>query len=193
MKIDGGRVGAEQADQLPADSAERLADVEGGADGGRDRGEGLALGEPLGQLGVQARVVLRQPPPVEDARDDHTEAGEIDGLEDVAGAPALDGLDRRVERRAAGDDDDLGRCLDQRRLAHETRGVCVGKLEIEEDERKRALADQSEPLDAGAGHGDRVPFALEEVAQEEGGVGVMVDDQDGILLAHLLEPITTRW
>ena len=52
--------------------------------------------------------------------------------------------------------------------------------------------DEPEPVDAGAGHRHRVPFALEEVAQEEGGVGVMVDDQDGILLAHLPEPITTR-
>src|SRR5207253_5255875 len=51
---------------------------------------------------------------------------------------------------------------------------------------------EPEPVDAGAAHRHRVPFALEEVAQEEGGVGVMVDDQDGILLAHLPEPITTR-
>src|SRR5215831_12440615 len=54
------------------------------------------------------------------------------------------------------------------------------------------MPDQPEPLGAGACHGNRVPFALEEIAQEEGRVGVMVDDQDGILLAHLSEPITTR-
>ena len=63
---------------------------------------------------------------------------------------------------------------------------------MDHDHYVRVLTDQSHPLGARARHGDRVPFALEEVAQEEGGVGVMVDDQDGVLLAHPPEPITTR-
>ena len=148
--------------------------------------------EALGELGVQPRVVPREPAPVEDARDDAAQAREVDRLLDVARAPALDGLDRRIERRALGHHDQLGRRVQLRGRAHEARTVDVGDLQIEEHEREGALADQPEPLGAGAGHRDRVPFALKEVTQEEGGVGVMVDDQDGILLAHFNEPITTR-
>ena len=69
-------------------------------------------------------------------------------------------------------------------LAHEARAVDVGQIELEQHQRERVSTDQPQPLGARARHGDRVPFALEEVAQEEGGVGVMVDDQDGVLLAH---------
>ena len=141
---------------------------------------------------MKARVVLRQPPPVENPGDDGAQAREIDRLQDVAGAPAFDRLDRRVERGASGDDDHLGRRLGARGLTHEARALDVGQVEIEQDEGETPLVDEPEPVDAGAGHRHRVPFALEEVAQEEGGVGVMVDDQDGILLAHLPEPITTR-
>ena len=48
LQVDGRGVRTEQADQLPANPPKRLADVEGGADRGRDRGQRLALAEPLG-------------------------------------------------------------------------------------------------------------------------------------------------
>ena len=184
VQIGGGSVRAEQAGELAADPAQRLAHVQGGADRRRDRGQGFALGQPLGQLGVEPRVILRQPPPLEHPRDDRAETGEIDGLHDVAGAPALDRPDRRVEGRATGDHDDLRRHLSPRGLGQDGGGVDVGELEVDQHEREALPADATQTLAAGRGDGDRVSLALEEIAQVERGFGVGVDDQDGILLAH---------
>ena len=98
------------------------------------------------ELGVQPRVVLRQAPPVEHARDDRAEPREIDGLHDVARAPALHRLDRRIERRVPRHHDDLGRRVDAPGLAHEARAVDVGEIEVEQDEREARLADEAEPV-----------------------------------------------
>jgi len=46
------------------------------------------------------------------------------------------------------------------------------------------LAEETQALAAGRGGDDRVSLAFEEVAQEESGLRIGVDDQDRVLLAH---------
>ena len=192
VQVRGRRVGAEQTGELATDPAQRLADIQRGADGGRDRGERFALAQALRQLHLQPRVVPGQPSPLEHHGDQGGEPGEIDGLEDVAGGAALDRLEGRFERRLTGDDDDLRGLVDPLGRAHDHGAVGVGQVEVEQDEGEGALAEQAEALLSRGGHDDRVPFALEKVAQEERDVGIVVDDQDRVPLAHPSEPITTR-
>ena len=141
-----------------------------------------SLAETLRELGVQARVVLGQPPPLEHAADDRAEPRQIDGLHDVARAPALHRLDRGVEGRVPRDHDDLRAALDAPGRAHDGGAVDVGEIGVEQDEGEAGLAEQAQAVAPGRGDDDRISLTLEEVAQEERGFGVSIDDQGRVLL-----------
>ena len=84
------------------------------------------------------------------------------------------------------DHDDLGRRLDAPGRAHDGGAVDVGEIGVEQDEGEAGLAEQAQAVVPGRGDDDRISLTLEEVAQEERGFGVSIDDQDRVLLAHVL-------
>ena len=184
VEVRGDGVRPEQARQLAAGAPERLADVEGGADRGRDGGERFALRQPRLQRLLQLRVLPEQAPPLDDPPDDDGQAPEVHGLHDVARGAALDRLDGRLERGVARHDDHLGRRREPARLAHQVEAAHVGEDEVEEQQRDGALAEEAEPVTARARDEHEIALGLEVLTEEPDHLGVVVDQQDRVPLGH---------
>ena len=130
VEVSGGRVRPGEPRQRPAEPPQGLREIQRRGHSARDLQEHLGLPEPVHRLRLQAGIVALELPPLEHPGDERAEAREVHGLHHVPGRAPLHGRHRRVERRVAGDDQDVHRRRNPLRLLHDGDPVDVGKEQV---------------------------------------------------------------
>ena len=145
-------VGATLGDEL-----HDLPHARRGADHVADAVAGLEL---VAQPASQVHEVL----PLERAGGGHQQLGRADRLLEVVEGAELDGLDRRLDRGVAGDDEDLGVGRDVPGRAEQLDAVHLGHLDVEQEQVEVLLAEQVEALARGGRGRDLVALVGQDAA-----------------------------